>query len=182
LSQAESLMKLRYLIALLFFILPGLSFLRADVYQWTDAQGITHFGSQPPADARNVKLKIKEPAPGAEAQRDASGQSTESADTEAVIQDFEQDQQREEEERRRQSEEIKRKTPPTRTEIIARERERIEKKIQELENKPLEDFGSQRNKRNQIGFYQYRLQTLLASPEDYFNKPEKYEGNVKPTD
>jgi hypothetical protein len=175
-------MKSRYLIALLFFILPGLSFLRADVYQWTDAQGITHFGSQPPAEAKNIKLKIKEPGPGPESRKDSSGQPTESTDAESVIQDFEQEQQREEEERRRQSEEIRRNKAPTRNEILAREKERLEKKIQELEDKPLEEFGSQKNKRSQIGFYQYRLQTLLASPNDYFDKPENFEGNLKATE
>jgi hypothetical protein len=44
---------------------------------------------------------------------------------------------------------------------------------------PLEHFGSQKNKRVRIGYYQYRLETLLANPDNYFNNPEPFEGNIK---
>jgi flagellar biosynthesis GTPase FlhF len=175
-------MKVRFLIAVFFFVLPGLSYLRADIYQWTDPQGVTRFGNQPPADAKNVRVFIKEGADPAGQAPGAAGQPAEPTDAEAVIQELEQEQQREEEERRRQREEIRRNRPPTPSEIIAREKERLEKKIEELEGKPLEDFGSQKNKRNQIGYYRYRLDTLMSSPEEYFSTPESYEGNVKATD
>jgi hypothetical protein len=174
-------MKYRYLIAALFFVVPGITFLRADIYQWTDPRGVVHYGNQPPADARNVVLKFKDPAPAAGAGGAESGQPAEPADTETLLQEFEQELQREQDERRRQAEEIRRSQPPTAAEVVARERERLEKKIAELENRPLEDFGSQRNKRNLIGYYQYRLQTLIASPDDYFNKPDSFEGNVQPS-
>lgn len=174
-------MKYRYLIAALFFVVPGITFLRADIYQWTDSRGVVHFGNQPPSDAKNVILKFKDPAPAGEAAGAGSGQAPESTDTETLLQEFEQELQREEDARRRQAEEIRRNQPPTAAEIVAREKERLEKKIAELENRPLEDFGSQRNKRNLIGYYQYRLQTLIASPDDYFNKPDAFEGNVRPS-
>ncbi len=35
-------MKLRVLIVALCFILPGLSYLSADIYRWTDEQGTVH--------------------------------------------------------------------------------------------------------------------------------------------
>ena len=62
---------------------------------------------------------------------------------------------------------------------IAAEQERLEAKIAELEEKPLDYFGSQKNKRTRIGFYRYRLETLLQDPDKYFSEPEKYEGNIK---
>jgi chromosome segregation ATPase len=62
---------------------------------------------------------------------------------------------------------------------IAAEKERLEAKIAELEEQPLEYFGSQKNKRTRIGFYKYRLETLEQDPEKYFSEPEKFEGNVK---
>jgi len=62
---------------------------------------------------------------------------------------------------------------------IAAEKERLEEKIADLEGKPLEYFGSQKNKRTRIGFYKYRLETLEQDPEKYFSEPEKFEGNVK---
>ncbi len=65
---------------------------------------------------------------------------------------------------------------------IAAEKERLEAKITELEEKPLEYFGSQKNKRTRIGFYKYRLETLEQDPDKYFSKPEKFEGNIKGSD
>jgi len=67
---------------------------------------------------------------------------------------------------------------PTSADIITLEKERLEKKILELEQKPLEFFGSQQNKRVRIGYYEYRLQTLMADPDSYFKNPEPFEGNV----
>jgi len=64
-------------------------------------------------------------------------------------------------------------------ERIAAEKERLEAQIAELEEKPLEYFGSQKNKRTRIGFYKYRLETLEQDPEKYFSEPEKFEGNIK---
>jgi len=62
---------------------------------------------------------------------------------------------------------------------IAAEKVRLEAKIAELEEKPLEYFGSQKNKRTRIGFYKYRLETLMQDPDKYFSEPEEYEGNIK---
>ena len=67
-------------------------------------------------------------------------------------------------------------------EKIAAEKEKLEAKIAELEEKPLEYFGSQKNKRARIGFYKYRLEMLLEDPKKYFANPEKFEGNVKTSD
>ena len=64
-------------------------------------------------------------------------------------------------------------------ERIEAEKERLEATIADLEEKPLEYFGSQKNKRTRIGFYKYRLETLEQDPEKYFAEPEEYQGNVK---
>jgi hypothetical protein len=57
----------------------------------------------------------------------------------------------------------------------------LQTKIAELEKKPLEYFGSQKNKRVRLGYYRNRLETLMRNPEQYFNQPSSFEGNVKPT-
>ena len=64
-------------------------------------------------------------------------------------------------------------------ERIAAEKQMLENKIAELEAKPLSYYGSQKNKRTRVGFYKYRLETLLSDPEKYFSHPEHYEGNIK---
>ncbi|MBI5581893.1 MAG: DUF4124 domain-containing protein [Deltaproteobacteria bacterium] len=168
-------MKLRILIAAVCFILPGLSFLSADIYRWTDKQGTVHFGNSIPSDARNVKVISEEissgPAAGAPApQPDAKS-------IEDIVQELEDDLQREREDRQR-ADEVKKTAHPTSADIITREKEGLEKKILELQQKPLEYFGSQQNKRVRIGYYEYRLQSLLADPDNYFKNPEPFEGNV----
>ena len=62
---------------------------------------------------------------------------------------------------------------------IAAEKEMLEAKIAELEKKPVEYFGSQKNKQTRVGFYKYRLEMLLEDPDKYFSEPEEYEGNIK---
>jgi len=34
------------------------------IYRWVDDQGITHFGAQPPDDAKAVRIEAKAPCPG----------------------------------------------------------------------------------------------------------------------
>ena len=48
-----------------------------------------------------------------------------------------------------------------------------------VEEKPLEYFGSQKNKRVRIGYFKYRLEALMQDPDKYFENPEQFEGNVK---
>jgi hypothetical protein len=170
-------MKLRLIAVLVFFVIPGLSYLSADVYRWTDAQGNVFYGNQPPSDARDVKLMFKEtaPAPGpGGATRDEGPRSTE-----AIIKEMENEARRDEEQARQKAETEMHSAPPTRDELIAREKARLEKQIAELEQKSLDYFGSQKNKRVRIGYYQYRLETLMANPDEYFASPESFEGNIK---
>ena len=51
-----------------------------------------------------------------------------------------------------------------------------------LQEKPLDYFGSFKNKRVRIGYYKYRLETLMQDPDKYINEPVKFEGNVKETE
>lgn len=169
-------MKSRLIAALIFFALPGLSYLSADVYRWADEQGNMIYGNTPPSNARNVKLLFKES--GSAPAADGAAQDEAQRSAEAIIQEMEEEQAREEE-ARKEAESVKRNAPPGRDELIAREKIKLEKKIAELEAMPLEYFGSQNNKRVRIGYYQYRLDALLSSPDEYFANPESFEGNVK---
>jgi hypothetical protein len=169
-------MKSRLIAALIFFVLPGLSYLSADVYRWADEKGNLFYGNTPPSNARNVKLMFKESASAPAA--DAAAQDGEQRSAEAIIQELEEEKAREEE-ARKEAESVKRNAPPGRDELIAREKVKLEKKIAELEAQPLDYFGSQNNKRVRIGYYQYRLDALMSNPDEYFATPESFEGNVK---
>jgi hypothetical protein len=169
-------MYFRLIAALLFFVVPGLSYLSADVYRWTDAQGNVFYGNQPPTGARDAKVVFKEQTSPAVASPAAQ---EESRSTEAVIQELE-DELRREQDARQDADSVKKNAAPNQAELVARERVKLEKKLEELENTPLDQFGSQRNKRALIGYYQYRLETLMANPDEYFKTPEPFEGNIKP--
>lgn len=169
-------MKFRLIAAVIFFIIPGLSYLSADVYRWTDAQGNVFYGNLPPSDARDVKRMFKETdsAPGAGGAVREEGQRN----PETIIKELEEETRREAEERKK-VESAKSSATQSRDELVAAEKVKLEKKIAELEEKPLDYFGSQKNKRVRIGYYQYRLDTLVANPDEYFANPESFEGNVK---
>ena len=59
-----------------------------------------------------------------------------------------------------------------REDVIARERKRLLFAIYTLEDAPLEKFGSQKNKRRQVGYFKYRIEELLNNPDTYFQYPE----------
>ncbi len=168
-------MKLRLWLVLGTLILAGLPSAQADIYRWSDDTGTVHYGNRPPANGREIQMVFKEIPSGTSTGPQASEDQGPSA--EAVIQEFE-DERRREEERAKKAAESNRKPPPTRDELVAREKERLQSKIAQLEQMPLEQFGSQRNKRAQIGFYEYRLQDLMRDPEAYFNNPVQFEGNL----
>jgi hypothetical protein len=139
--------------------------LNADIYSWTDEKGVKHFGNQPPDDAADLKVVFKEKPYDAAA--DQQRIDIEQREWNQLIKDLEeQEQQQAADEKRRAAE-------------AARTRNRLEAKIAELEEKPLDYFGSQKNKRVRIGYYRYRLETLLQDPDKYFNQPTTFEGNVK---
>ena len=55
-----------------------------------------------------------------------------------------------------------------REDMIQREKNRLLKAITDLQRAPANKFGSNENKRRQVGYYRYRLDELLNSPETYF--------------
>jgi chromosome segregation ATPase len=169
-------------IASLFFLVATLLWVpasNADIYSWTDENGVKHFGNQPPQDATDAKVVFKE-------QQRASAPDQQSIDMkqnewQKLIKEIEEDDERQKAEENKKAEEARQNREPTQQEIIDAERERLQTKIAELEKKPLEYFGSQKNKRVRLGYYRNRLETLMRNPEQYFNQPSSFEGNVKPT-
>ena len=170
-------MRYRIIIAALFFVIPALSYLNADIYRWTDSRGNVVYGNLPPSNADNVKLMFRE-TPGSPGTKPLAAQD-DSSSVEAIIRGLDEEVQREEQ-ARQEAESTKPSAPLKQEEMIVVEKANLEKKINELEALPLDHFGSQKNKRIRIGYYQYRLETLLTNPEDYFNNPEPFEGNIKP--
>jgi hypothetical protein len=172
----KSLISIFFLIGILLWVPAS----NADVYSWTDENGVKHFGNQPPENAANVKMVFKE-EPHDEA-ADQQRTETQNRELTELIRDLEEQEQQQAAEDRKRAAEAERNREPTQEEKVAAERERLETKIAELEEKPLEDFGSQKNKRVRIGYYRYRLEALNTDPDKYFSEPSQFEGNVKNSD
>ena len=152
-----------------FFVTP----LHADIYSWTDENGVKHFSNAPPADAQDVTVEFKEYQYNAKADRQRI--EMEQEEWEEVFRQAE----REEKKERQQAEAERQNRKPTRAELVESEKQRLLNKITLLEEKPLDYFGSYKNKRVRIGYYKYRLETLMQNPDKYFKESATFEGNVK---
>ncbi|MDJ0986737.1 MAG: DUF4124 domain-containing protein [Desulfobacterales bacterium] len=149
----------------------------ADIYTWTDENGVKHFGNQPPENATNAEVIFEEePHNAAADQKRTDAQNQELTE---LLRDLEREEQREAAEARRKAAEAEKNKQPTQQDRVEAEKQRLETKIAELEEKPLDYFGSFKNKRVRLGYYRYRLETLLSNPDKYFNDPSSFEGNVK---
>jgi hypothetical protein len=169
----KSLITLIFLIAILLWV-PAAN---ADVYSWTDENGVKHFGNQPPENAANVKMVFKEkPHDEAADQQRTEAQNKELTD---LIRDLEEEEQREAAENRKKAAEAERNSEPSQMDRVETERARLQAKIDDLVERPLDYFGSERNKRARIGYYRYRLEALNSDPDKYFKNPVPFEGNVK---
>jgi hypothetical protein len=171
-------MKVSAIVVSIFFSLIWTATLQADVYTWTDENGVKHYSNEPP-DQDNVEVKFKEQKGDQPAVReDQESANSQQEEMNRLIREIEADQQREEAEQRRKARAAQKNQAPSRKQRIAAEEKRLSDKIAELEEKPLDQFGSAKNKRSRIGFYKYRLETLRRDPDKYFNEPERFEGNV----
>lgn len=61
-----------------------------------------------------------------------------------------------------------------RTEFIAAEKKRLLRELEQLRRAPVTQFGSQKNKTRQVGYYQYRLEALVNNPDTYFDYGDSY--------
>ena len=122
----------------------GVASSEAEVYTWTDDNGIKHFSDRPPAEAKGAK-----PAFPAYKYDEAADRQRTEADAKAIQKDVQEidaeyEQAEQEEAKRQEEEEANRQ--PTLEERVADERKKLNLKIAELESLPLDHFGSQKNK------------------------------------
>jgi hypothetical protein len=155
----------------------GVSNSTAEVYTWTDENGVRHFSDQPPPDAKGAKPAF--PAYEYDEAADLKRTETDKKELQKVVKNIDENYEREQQEEKQRQEEEETNKPPTMEEKVAAERDKLLQKIAELESYPLDYFGSQRNKIRTIGYYRYRLEDLGKNPEKYFSEPTNFEGNVR---
>lgn len=171
------MMRLTGLVFITAIIAFGVSTVDADVYTWIDENGVRHYSDTPPEEAADATAVFPEYEYDESA--DAARKAKEQKEINALIEEIEADEAREQAEQIERDKQAELNRQPTREELIAAEKERLEKKIAFLEEQPLEYFGSQRNKIVRIGYYHYQIQELMEDPDQYFNQPASFEGNVK---
>lgn len=160
------------------FTVWGTPALKAEVYTWTDENGIRHFSDQLPADAKGAKPAF--PSYKYNEATDKQRTETDSNELQKVVDKIGENYDKQQQEDKRRQEEAEANRPPTMEERVAEEKTKLNQKIADLEAKPLEFFGSQKNKIRTIGYYNYRLADLEKDPEKYFSEPAPpFEGNVK---
>ena len=157
--------------------------LDAEIYQWVDENGVKHYSNMPPANAGNVKIVSEEYKhdKAADQKRVKADQKKMDALTEKIKKEEQQSKAAEEAKATEEAKAVegaKQNQPPSKEERIESEKQRLQKKIIGLEAQTLDYFGSQKNKRTTIGYYKYRLETLMQDPDKYFSEPDKYEGNI----
>lgn len=161
------------------FVIWGVSTLYAEIYTWTDENGVKRFSDSPPEDTQNPTVVFPEYQHDEAA--DKKRLEMEQNELDKVNKSNEAEDARNQAETQEKNAQAERDRQPTQDELIAAEKERLEKRIAFLEEQPLSYFGSQNNKRVRIGYYRYQLQALLEDPEKYFKHPASFEGNVKET-
>jgi hypothetical protein len=159
------------------FIILGATTPYAEIYSWTDDNGVKHYSNAPPP--ADVKAEIKFNEYQTDDAADQKRTQSDKKELQALIQEIEAEEARVQAEQKRKEKEAEANKPPSEDELIEAEKQRLLDKIELLEARPLDYFGSQRNKIITIGYYKYRLEAILQDPEKYFKEPAKFEGNVK---
>ena len=173
-------MKLAVIIGAILIVMPGPSILHAEIYHWVDEYGVKRYSNVPPPENQKSKVVFEE----YEYDKTADQKRTQSDQEilKALVEEIEEENRKAQVEQDQKLAAEKANKPMSREEMVAVETERLLKKIAALEAKPLEFFGSQRNKTLTIGFYKYRLDDLARDPDKYFKEPVRFEGNVKYSD
>jgi hypothetical protein len=159
------------------FSFSGVRSLDAQVYTWTDEKGVKHYSDQPPEEAEEAVAAF--PEYGHEETADKRQTESKANNLQKAIDIISQQNEKARQENEGPQQEAAGYKPPSKEEIIAAEKDKLERTIADLEKKPLDYFGSQKNKRVRIGYYKYRLETLMQDPDNYFENPEPFEGNIK---
>jgi hypothetical protein len=142
---------------------------QAEIYSWTDENGVKHYSHTPPPE-RSVPV---ETAPEIQSDPDALQQQEKINETnvEAILKELEKESDEQAQaEAGSPPKAAATKKPPTRQERIAAEAEKLQEKIAWLEQLPPEAYTNSRSKQAIIGRYQYQLDQLQSNPDGYFKE------------
>ena len=144
------------------FIFTGLvaSGVQAEIYSWTDENGVKHYSHTPPSD-RSVPIKTA-PEIRSESTTDQVLEKLNEENIDAILKELEKEEQTS------APKPSKIRKPPTQQDRMAAEKEKLEEKIAWLEQLPAEAYANTRSKQAIIGRYRYRMEQLESNPDEYF--------------
>ena len=167
--QAKSIKKSPLSVALaVFFILIFMqpSQVNANIYSWTDSNGVKHFSNSPPPSDKNASIEVHQEV-AYDREADEERWELDKKEWEKLKQNLEKSEQQIIEER--YSDENA-KDSPSLADKIKNEKFRLELEISQLEKKPATSFAYDMDgKRAAIAFYKSRLKELETNPERYFS-------------
>ena len=158
-------------IAFVLALLAGLVVppLYADVYSWTDSDGVQHFSNVPPPPDSSSTIEVKREL----VYDEAAGEERWKMEAEqwnALKQELTNTEKQEFPANETEAE--KNDDSENKDEKIEREKFMLQSQIRRLERKPASSFSQQLNgKRASIAYYRSRLQLLEDDPERYFKEP-----------
>ena len=169
LHRSEPMQKMtKFLIVLLLLAAPTI--LWAEIFEWTDADGVKHYTDTPPPE-KNTDVKtvtaVQSSAP-AENQKAAQDKNAKEAELDALIEEIDKESEESENLKKQAQVAAGKNKAPTRQEMIQQEREKLEYKLDYLEKQPPAAFNNARSRQVMIGRYKYKLQQLEESPDAYF--------------
>ena len=146
------------------FIFIGLTAfgVQAEIYSWTDENGVKHYSHTPPPDLSVSVKTAPEIQPGPTTDQKIEKINEENID--AILEELEKEEQTP------APKPVKAQKPPSRQERIVAEEEKLAEKIAWLEQLPPQAYTNMRSKQAIIGRYKYRMQQLLSNPDEYFKK------------
>ena len=140
--------------------------LNANIYSWTDANGVRHFSNVPPPPSFDAAINVRQEIA---YDRDADEERWEldQKDWEAITQDLsEVEEQRIQENYGDETDQDSKSL----NDKIEQEKFRLELEINRLESLPANSFEKGLDgKRASIAFYESRLLELKSNPQRYFN-------------
>jgi hypothetical protein len=144
------------------FIFAGLtaSGVQAEIYSWTDENGVKHYSHTPPPN-RSIPIKTAPEIKSTPA-TDQEIEKINEKNIDAILEALEKEEQAS------ASTPAETQKPPSRQERIAAEKEKLEEKIAWIEQLPPEAFTNMRSKQAIIGRYRYRMDQLDTKPDEYF--------------
>jgi len=158
-AKGDGMKSIAMVIVLIFAGLTA-SGVQAEIYSWTDENGVKHYSHTPPGD-RSIPLKTApEVQPGPAAVQ--THEKINAEDIGTILEELDSEDQAS------SPQPVKTPKPLSRRERIQQEKKKLEDKIAWLEQLPPGAYTNTRSKQAIIGRYQYRLEQLLSDPDAYF--------------